>query len=170
MSRAIQTVLLCTLVLAAAAFGAGCGTKTEQPATTASTPRATGAGTATPHPATAAAASPTLRQTVHADSGRMMADIKAAEQRGDVVDGVPVGDSSNPYDYVGVSPVFTKLVALGKPALPAIAAEIEASDQNGLREYLLAAAGAQISGDTPGSGAQSWSGGKEWARQYRGDD
>jgi hypothetical protein len=100
----------------------------------------------------------------------MMADIKAAEQRGDVIDGVPVGDSANPYDYVGVSPAFTKLVSLGKPALPAIAAEIEASDQNGLREYLLAAAGAQISGDTPGSGAQTWSDGKEWARRYRGGD
>ena len=107
---------------------------------------------------------------MHADIGRFMADIKAAEQRGDVVDGVPVGQSSNPYDYVGVSPVFTRLVALGKPALPAIAAEIEASAQNGLREYLLAAAGAQIDGDTPGSGAQTWSTGKEWARQFRDDD
>ena len=96
-----------------------------------------------------------------------MADIKAAEERGDVVDGVPVGESDNPYDYVGISPVFIKLVALGKPALPAIVAEIEASDDDGLREYLLAAAGAQISGDTPGSGAQTWSSGKEWAQQYR---
>ena len=96
-----------------------------------------------------------------------MADIKAALQRGDVVDGVPVGQSSNPYDYVGISPVFIKLVALGKPAVAAIAAEIESSDENGLREYLLAAAGAQIDGDTPGSGAPTWSDGKEWARQYR---
>jgi hypothetical protein len=98
----------------------------------------------------------------------MMADIKAAEDRGDVIDGTPVGQSSNPYDYVGVSPVFVKIVALGKPALPAIAAEIMASSDDGLREYLLAAAGAQISGDTPGSGqTQTWSSGKEWAEQYR---
>jgi len=34
---------------------------------------------------------------------------------------------------------------------------------------LLAAAGAQISGDTPGDG-QSWSTGKEWASQFRLDD
>ena len=113
---------------------------------------------------------PISARQVRADIDRIMADIKAAEKRGDVVDGVPVGQSSNPYDYVGISPAFTKLVALGKPALPAIAAEIEASDQNGLREYLLAAAGAQIDGDTPGSGAQTWSTGKEWARQYREDD
>ena len=95
----------------------------------------------------------------------MMADIKAAEDRGDVIDGAPVGSSSNPYDYVGVSPVFVKIVALGEPALPAIVAKILASGDDGLREYLLAAAGAQISGDTPGSGAQTWSTGKEWARQ-----
>ena len=110
-----------------------------------------------------------MRKAVRTHIARIMSDIAAAEKRGDVVDGVPVGQSSNPYDYVGVSPAFTKLVALGKPALPAIVAEIEASDQNGLREYLLAAAGAQIDGDTPGSGAQTWSTGKEWARQYRED-
>ena len=79
-------------------------------------------------PRRAPASRPPLRATVRADIDRIMADIKAAEQRGDVVDGVPVGQSSNPYDYVGISPVFTKLVALGKPALPAIVAEIEASD------------------------------------------
>ena len=167
MSKIIQAVLLCTLAVAAA-LGAGCGTKSGQAAAATSTPKAAATRTETPKPATPAA-SPTLRQTVHADIGRIMADIKAAEQRGDVVDGVRVGVSSNPYDYVGVSPVFVKLLALGKPALPAIAAEIEASHHNGLREYLLAAAGAQIEGDTPGSGAQTWSTGKEWARQYRED-
>jgi len=167
MSKIIQAILLCTLALLTA-IGGGCGTKTGQPGAAASTPEAA-ATKAAAQPATPAA-SPTLRQTVHADIGRIMADIKAAEQRGDVVDGVRVGVSSNPYDYVGVSPVFVKLVALGKQALPAIAAEIEASHQNGLREYLLAAAGAQISGDTPGSGGQSWEDGKEWARQYREDD
>jgi len=166
MSKIIQAVLLCTLALATA-IGGGCGTKAGQPGAAASTPEAA-ATKAAAQPATPAA-SPTLRQTVHADIGRIMADIKAAEQRGDVVDGVRVGVSSNPYDYVGVSPVFVKLLALGKPALPAIAAEIEASHHNGLREYLLAAAGAQIEGDTPGSGAQTWSTGKEWARQYRED-
>jgi len=171
MSKRVQAVLLCTLAFAAAALGAGCGTKTEQPAVATSAPQATATKTAAANPTTpAATAAPSLRQTVHADIGRIMADIKAAEQRGDVVDGVRVGVSSNPYDYVGVSPVFVKLVALGKQALPAIAAEIEASHQNGLREYLLAAAGAQISGDTPGSGGQSWEDGKEWARQYREDD
>lgn len=108
-----------------------------------------------------------LRATVRRLAATMMADIEAAEQRGDVVDGIPVGSSSNPHDYVGISPAFTKLVALGKDALPALAAEIRASRHDGLREYLLAAAGAQIDGEVPGAGGQqSWETGKEWAKQF----
>ncbi len=171
MPRAITFVLLLTAVVAAALAGAGCGSDSGQAASSSapsSVPVVTPA--TTPTAAQSATLKTAIRAKVSADIDRIMADIKAAEKRGDVVDGVPVGQSSNPYDYVGISPAFTKLVALGKPALPAIAAEIEASDQNGLREYLLAAAGAQIDGDTPGSGAQTWSTGKEWARQYqRGD-
>ena len=82
----------------------------------------------------------------------MMADIKAAEDRGDVIDGTPVGASSNPYDYVGVSPVFVKLVALGKPALPAIAAEIVGEFSGRPARVPAGRVGSQISGDTPGSG------------------
>ena len=171
MPRAINFALLLTAVVAAALAGAGCGSDSGQAASS-SAP--------SPAPVVTPAITPTAEQSagpktdigakVSADIDRIMADIKAAEKRGDVVDGVPVGQSSNPYDYVGISPAFTRLVALGTPALPAIAAEIEASDQNGLREYLLAAAGAQIDGDTPGSGAQTWSTGKEWARQYQEGD
>ena len=157
-----KPILLLLAVLAAAALAPGCGSSggsATPPPTSAVVTRS-----ATPQPKPSATKQ-SLRAEVHAYATRMMADIKAAEKRGDVIDGTPVGQSSNPYDYVGVSPVFVKLVALGKPALPAIAAEIMAGHDNGLREYLLAAAGAQISGDTPGSG-QSWSTGKEWAKQY----
>ena len=157
-------LLLAACVVAALAPGCGSsgGAETPPPASP------TVSGTTTPQP-DPSAAEQSLRAEVHAYAARMMADIKAAEDRGDVIDGAPVGSSSNPYDYVGVSPVFVKIVALGEPALPAIVAEIEASDHDGLREYLLAAAGAQISGDTPGDG-QSWSTGKEWASQFRLDD
>jgi hypothetical protein len=167
MPKAITFVLLLTAVVAAA----GCGSGSGQAASSSAPLSAPVAAPATT-PAAPQSAAPTtdIRAKVSADIDRIMADIKAAEQRGDVVDGVPVGQSSNPYDYVGISPVFTRLVALGRPALPAIAAEIEAGDQDGLREYLLAAAGAQIDGDTPGSGAQTWTTGKEWARQFQEDD
>jgi hypothetical protein len=171
MPRAITFVLLLTAVVAASVAGSGCGSSPGQ-AASASAPSSAPVATPATSPAAAqsAGSQTAIRARVSADIDRIMADIKASENRGDVVDGVPVGQSSNPYDYVGISPAFTKLVALGRPALPAIAAEIRASDQNGLREYLLAAAGAQIDGDTPGSGAQTWSTGKEWARQYQEDD
>ena len=157
-----KPTLLLLAALAALTLGAGCGSSGGSATLPPATPAATASATPAPEPS---AAKESMRAEVHAYAARMMKDIKAAEVRGDVIDGTPVGESSNPYDYVGVSPVFVKIVALGKPALPAIAAEIMASDDNGLREYLLAAAGAQISGDTPGGG-QSWSSGKEWARQY----
>lgn len=169
MPKTIRIILALTLAAAVVVMAAGCGSA-DQPAETSSAPAQTAAATpeATPGDATSGAEA-ALREQVHAASRQIMADIKAAEQRGDLSDGVPVGQSDNPYDYVGISPAFTRIVALGKPALPAIAAEIEASENDGLREYLLAAAGAQISGDTPGAGAQTWSSGKEWARQYRED-
>ena len=161
-----KAILLLLAACVVAVLAPGCGSSGDSETPPSASP--TVPGTATPQP-TPSAAEQSLRAEVHAFAARMMADIKAAEDRGDVIDGVPVGQSSNPYDYVGVSPVFVKIVALEEPAVPAIAAEIEASDHDGLREYLLAAAGAQISGDTPGDG-QSWSTGKEWARQYRMDD
>ncbi len=168
MSKAITFVLLLTVAVAAAVAGAGCGSSSDQ-ARSSSAPASAPALTpaSSPNAEQSADGEAGMRQTVRADGAQIMADLKAAENRGDVVDGVPVGESSNPYDYVGISPAFTRLVALGEKALPAIAAEIEDSDKNGLREYLLAAAGAQIDGDTPASGAQTWSDGKEWARQYR---
>lgn len=159
-----KPILLLLAALAALALATGCGSSGGMATAPPASPAAT--QSAPPKPESPAA-TPSLRAEVHAYARRMMTDIKAAEDRGDAVDGVPVGSSSNPYDYVGVSPVFVKIIALGKPALPAIAAEIMASGENGLREYLLAAAGAQISGDTPGSGqTQTWSSGKEWARQF----
>jgi hypothetical protein len=159
-----KPILLLLAVLAAAMLAAGCGSPGGSATPPPAAPAATTSATPQPEPS---ATQQSERARVHSYAARMMTDIKAAEARGDVVDGTPVGESSNPYDYVGVSPVYVKIVALGKKALPAIAAEIMAGKGNGLREYLLAAAGAQISGDTPGSGqTQSWSSGREWARQY----
>ena len=159
-------IVLLMVVVAASALAPACGGDARPPSASPAEQSA-GVPEATASASPAGGSAGALRTQVRRYAARMMADIRAAEARGDVIDGVPVGESDNPYDYVGVSPVFVQLVALGRPALPAIAAEIEASSGDGLREYLLAAAGAQISGDTPGGGAQSWGSGKEWARQYR---
>ena len=128
MSKLVRAVLATSLLLtivAATALAAGCGSSGGSAHTPAASPAVTKSATPKPAPS---ATDQSLRAEVHAYAKRMMADIKAAEDRGDVIDGTPVGASSNPYDYVGVSPVFVKIVALGKPALPAIAAEIVASD------------------------------------------
>jgi len=81
-----------------------------------------------------------MRAVVHADMNEVMSDIDAAMKNDPAV-----GMSSNPYDYVGISPAFERLV--------------------GLREYLLAIAGQRIlGGDEPN---QAWATGKEWAALYR---
>jgi hypothetical protein len=166
-SKRVYAVLLAALALVVAAACAGCGSAAAPKASPSATPGRQASPSKAPSAQPSVSQASAMRKAVHADIARIMADIAAAEKRGDLIDGVAVGVSSNPYDYVGISPVFVQLVALGKPALPAIAAEIEASSDNGLREYLLAAAGAQIGGDVPGSSAQTWESGKEWAQQYR---
>jgi len=166
MRKVVESVVVLAVALAAAASCAGCASTSGQPAATA-TPGAPTSAMPSAKPSVDPEAA--MRKAVRTHIARIMSDIAAAEKRGDVVDGVPVGTSSDPYDYVGISPAFRQLVALGKPALPAIVAEIDASSHNGLREYLLAAAGAQIHGDVPSDG-QSWENGKEWARQYRAAD
>jgi hypothetical protein len=167
MSKSVRVVLAASIlitVFATLQLAAGCGSSGDSATSPPAVPGATGSAAPQTGPSPS---DQSLRADVHTYAARMMADIKAAEDRGDVIDGATVGSSSNPYDYVGVSPVFVQIVALGKPALPVIAAEIMASGDNGLREYLLAAAGAQISGDTPSSGqTQTWSSGKEWVKQY----
>ena len=107
-----------------------------------------------------ASSSNEMRAAVHADATQMMADIDAAEARGS-----GVGLSSNPFSYAGVSPAWKRLVARGKPALDSIVAEIESSEEDGLREYLLALAGqAILDKPQPSTGVSS---GKGWARAYR---
>jgi hypothetical protein len=103
-----------------------------------------------------------MHASVRQDIAQVMEDIDTASRRDP-----GIGMSSNPYDYVGISPAFERLVARGAPALDAIAAEIQESDENGLREYLLAIAGQRIQGDT---GPSMWSTGKQWAEKYRKGD
>ena len=100
--------------------------------------------------------SPEMRALVRSDISQIMTDIDE-DQTG-------VGASSNPYDYLGVSPAFGRLVDRGPDALDAIASEIAESEHNGLREYLLAMAGNSILGRDERIG---FSTAKEWAAQYQ---
>jgi len=81
----------------------------------------------------------------------------------------PCQTSSNPWDYAKYCPTIKRMVALGWPALPFIAQEIQAGGAAGLDGYLLAIAGDTIWGphETPiAAGAMSWATGDEWAAQY----
>jgi hypothetical protein len=157
MAKATHPVLVLVLAFAVLAPCAACASSPDQQAVPAVTPSA--------QPSIDDTAA--MREEVRSHIDQIMSDIDAAQERGDVVDGVAVGASSNPYDYVGISPAFREFVSLGAPVLPAIVDEIEASNHNGLREYLLAAAGTMIDGDVPSDGRQTWGDGKQWARQYR---
>lgn len=101
-----------------------------------------------------------MRPLVASDIAQVMSDIAAAEKTDP-----SIALSSNPFTYAEISPALDRLVARGKPALDPIAAEIEDSPDNGLREYLLAIAGQRILGTERINGA--WSTGKEWAGYYR---
>ncbi len=117
------------VMVALAMFAGGCAAQRPQ----------TAAIPAESQPTKSAASSETtaaMRQAVAADAGQIMADVDASS----------VKTSSNPFDYVDVSPRFNVLVARGMPAVPAIADEIEASKEDGLREYLLAIAATRIQG------------------------
>jgi len=99
-----------------------------------------------------------MRESVRADIEQVMADIAADPT---------VGASSNPWDYIGVSPAFPRLIERGEPALEAIACEIELGEENGLREYLLAIAGNTILGKDRQYG--DWDNAKGWLALYRAD-
>jgi len=101
-----------------------------------------------------------MRKLVQGDITQVMNDISRAEESSPTI-----GLSSNPFTYAEISPALDRLVARGKPALDAIADEVESSADDGLREYLLAIAGQRIMDEVKPDGL--WSTGKGWARYYR---
>lgn len=81
----------------------------------------------------------------------------------------PVSLSSNPYDYIKDNESFQNIVKLGNEALPIIQAKIEASENDGLLEYMLAIAAEEISGAELHSaldGKYNYSSAKEWASEW----
>jgi hypothetical protein len=74
--------------------------------------------------------------------------------------------SSNPYKYIAGNADYKNIVKLGSAALPAIDEKIKTSQENGLREYILALAAEEIAkvdlkGDNFG-----WSNAKQWDKKW----
>jgi hypothetical protein len=142
-SRTARVVMV-VATLTALAWAAGCAAN------------AGNTRSASPSPSTVAAR---LRSLVHSAAAKIQTEAAAAPCRG----------SSDPWDYATYCPTLKRLEALGRPALPFIAAEIQSQSSDGLDVYLLAIAGNEIWGphDTPlAPGAMSWESGKQWAAQY----
>jgi hypothetical protein len=144
-----RTILAAAALLALAFAVAACGSKHSVATVAPGTPGAP------PSP------NPSAQQT----AGRVTA---LATQIGKELTVAP-GTSSNPYDYLPYCPAYRKLVALGPPALPAIARYILDHKAHGLDGYVMAIAGDAIWGShgTPiAAGAKSWETSGQWARQY----
>ena len=75
--------------------------------------------------------------------------------------------SSNPYDYILDSKAFDRLTSYGLEALPVVLNELEESEQDGLKEYLLALAVEKISGRDLRAEGLEWATGKEWLTRYQ---
>ncbi len=71
---------------------------------------------------------------------------------------------SNPYAYTEGNADYQAILDLGEDALPYLLSELEKSEGDGLREYIIALAAVSIRGEIRAN--QTWSTGKEWYRQY----
>jgi hypothetical protein len=65
--------------------------------------------------------------------------------------------SSNPYDYIKDNPSFDAIVALGVDALPVLEQGLRATEESGLREYIMCVAIERIAGcDLKQFGDSAW--------------
>jgi ABC-type Fe3+-hydroxamate transport system substrate-binding protein len=73
--------------------------------------------------------------------------------------------SSNPNDYIaGHRDVYEAILQTGSEGLNFLLDQLESSGDNGLKEWIMARASAELLGeDNP---VQDWDSGKDWLRQY----
>lgn len=72
--------------------------------------------------------------------------------------------SSNPYDYIKDSKEYKNIVAQGEKGIKEILAKFEDSKEDGLKEYIMAAAASEILGENPKD--KNWKSGREWYDNY----
>ena len=106
---------------------------------------------------------PDKTNTSKADSVEVKNEVEQLLQ--EIMDNGPAA-SSNPYDYHKDSKAFAELVALGTPALNVMLDLFAKSNEDGLKEYIMASACAKILGkydEQKGIGINS---GREWFYKY----
>ncbi|MGO4530569.1 hypothetical protein AB4Z30_15910 [Paenibacillus sp. 2TAF8] len=92
---------------------------------------------------------------------------KTIKQSLDTLVGEPVlAASSNPNDYIaGNQAVYEAILQTGSEGLNLLLDQLESSPDNGLKEWIMAQASADMMGhDNP---VHNWNSGKDWLRQYK---
>lgn len=72
--------------------------------------------------------------------------------------------SSNPYDYIKDSKEYKNIVSQGEKGIKEILVKFESSNEDGLKEYIMAAACSEILGENPKE--KTWKTGREWYNNY----
>ena len=75
--------------------------------------------------------------------------------------------SSNPYDYTKENEDYEYIVNQGDKALEYMLSKFKKSNENGLKEYVMAIACSEILGEKPEQ--KNWSSGREWYENYLKD-
>ncbi|MEO2204565.1 hypothetical protein ABGV42_12500 [Paenibacillus pabuli] len=74
--------------------------------------------------------------------------------------------SSNLNDYIADSPeAYGLILNTGEEGLNVLLQELEASADNGLKEWIMAQASTELLGDR--NPVNEWNSGKDWLRQYK---
>lgn len=85
----------------------------------------------------------------------------------EIAENSAVAASSNPYDYINARyDVYVKILQYEDTARECLLAALEASADNGLREYIMAAACAELTGFGQNKAQTPWGSGKEWLGLY----
>lgn len=85
----------------------------------------------------------------------------------EIVNNPTVAASSNPYDYIHAGyEHYGKILLYGDAALEILLSELENSPDNGLREYIMAAACAELTGFGLNKEQTPWGSGKEWLHLF----
>lgn len=77
-----------------------------------------------------------------------------------------LGLSSNPYDYVKNNNSYNQIVKLGVSAIPVLEQKINDSNENGLKEYIMAIAAEQIAKVDLKTNGEGWSNAKSWSKEW----
>lgn len=106
----------------------------------------------------------TVNSTAYAMNNNLENMLNQIDEK--IKDKTDLSYSSNPYDYIEGNEYYNNILQLGVDALPLIIEEIEASDEAGLKEYILSCAVQDISGVDIADVQGEWVNSQEFIEKY----